>query len=204
MTHISLGAAVEDLGPLFFWVPFRQAEGIAISAPQDLAVMRATATVAVTCDGLFVPEAQVVGDDRGGYWRAQHGGALTNPVAFLLGIGAACLDGLRAATARSEHPAQRQHVAVLAATLAEHRTLTYGLLARLFNGERDEALLDALLAGRVAISKLVLRLAEIAIAAEGGRAHLRSNPAQRHLREASFFLTSTINASAREALVLEL
>lgn len=201
MTHLVLGAMDEQDLPLFFWVPFAPAQGISFGAVQDTVVMRSASTVPVRCEGLFVPEEALVGDDREGYWRARHGGALSNPVAFLLGIGSGCLDGLRATAARDDGPGQRARIAALEGDLAALQTRFYSLTSRFIEGDRGEATLDALLETRVAVSALVLRLAQIAIVAAGGRAHLRGNPAQRRLREASFFLTATVNRSAREALI---
>jgi alkylation response protein AidB-like acyl-CoA dehydrogenase len=202
MTHIALGAVEKDDGPLFFWLPFREADGLSFGPPQDLTVMRASMTVNVTCEALFVPRERVIGDDRGGYWQAQHGGALANPVAYLLGIGEACLDGLRSAVDRSNITTQRDRLHGLEASLETARRDFYSLAQAARSGDGDVSVLDALLALRVATSRLVLTIAETAIAAEGGSAHLRSNPAQRHLREASFFLTVTVNPAAREALIL--
>lgn len=201
MTHLALGATNEDGLPLFFWVPFKAAPGISFGEVQDMVVMRSASTVPVLCRELFVGDDALIGDDSGGYWRAQHGGALSSPAAFLLGIGAGCLDGLRVALARSEGPGQKEHLADLEHTLEAHRDRFHELTRRFVEGGRDEEVLDALLEIRVQVSAFVLRLATIAIAAEGGRAHLRGNPAQRHLREASFFLTGTVNQSMREALI---
>ncbi|MDB5076087.1 MAG: acyl-CoA dehydrogenase domain protein, partial [Chloroflexi bacterium] len=202
MTHLALGAMVEGVGPLFFWVPFREAPGIRFSEPQDLAVMRAASTVSAVCEGLFVPQANLIGDDAGGYWQAQHGGALANPTAFVLGIGAASLDGLRTAVERVGRPPQLAYVQELTDSLAAARSHFYDLVQASSLGSASPDLLDALLDARVSTTRLVLRIAEAAIAAEGGGAHLRTNPAQRHLREAAFFLTVTVNPAAREALVL--
>jgi alkylation response protein AidB-like acyl-CoA dehydrogenase len=205
MTHIALGATVPDVGPLFFWVPFQEAPGLAVGPAQDLAVMRASVTVPLTCTDLFVADSCVVGDDRGGYWRAQHGGALSsNPTAFLLGVGAACLDDIRWATARAGRAAQVQRAESLAQEFMTLRDQFYALLQRQPEGMSTEQFLDAMLDTRIAVTTLVFRLAQIAMAAVGGSANLRSNPAQRHLREAAFFLTATVNSGAREALVLRL
>jgi alkylation response protein AidB-like acyl-CoA dehydrogenase len=202
MTHIALGAVDKDAGPLFFWLPFRETVGLSFGPPQDLAVMRASMTVHVACEDLFVPQEQVIGDDRAGYWQAQHGGALANPVAFVLGIGQACLDGMRAAVERSGRAPQLDRFHRLEESLHTARRDFYALALAARTSQGDVQVLDALLALRVATSRLVLTIAETAIAAEGGRAHLRSNPAQRRLREASFFLTVTVNPAAREAIIL--
>ena len=204
MTHIALGAMDEAGLPLFFWAPFSAAEGISFGDVQDMVVMRSAFTVPVFCRELFVGDAALIGDDSGGYWRAQHGGALSGPVAFLLGIGAGCLDGLRAAVERADGPSQRAHPAELESELDAYRRRFHDFTRRFVEGDRGEMVLDALLETRVQVSAFVLRLAAIAIAAEGGRAHLRGNPAQRRLREASFFLTGTVNQSMREALILGL
>jgi len=189
---------------MFFWTPFAPAEGISFGPVQDMVVMRAASTVPVRCEGLLVPEEALIGDDREGYWRAQHGGALGNPMAFLLGIGAGCLDGLRAAAEREDGAALQSRVEALQEEWAVHRHRFYSLTRRFVEGDRGDTVLDALLTTRVVVSSFVLRLAQMAIAAEGGRAHVRGNPAQRRLREASFFLTATVNRSVREALVLGL
>jgi alkylation response protein AidB-like acyl-CoA dehydrogenase len=166
--------------------------------------MRSTFTVPLFCKELFVGNDALVGDDSGGYWRAQHGGALSGPVAFLLGIGSGCLAGLRAAVERTDGPGQRAHLSRLEDDLDAYRTRFHDSTRCFVEGDRSDPVLDALLEIRVQVSAFVLRLAAIAIAAEGGRAHLRDNPAQRRLREASFFLTGTVNQSMREALILGL
>ncbi|HEY8284909.1 MAG TPA: acyl-CoA dehydrogenase family protein [Chloroflexota bacterium] len=202
MTHLVLGATNEDGLPMFFWVPFVSAEGISFGPVQDMVVMRSASTVPVHCEGFFVADEAVIGDDREGYWRSQHGGTLGNPMAFLLGIGTGCLDGLRAAAERdADGSVLRSRLEALQGEWTVHRHRFYSLTRRFVEGDRGESVLDALLTTRVVVSAFVLRLAQIAIAAEGGRAHLRGNPAQRRLREASFFLTATVNRSVREALV---
>jgi alkylation response protein AidB-like acyl-CoA dehydrogenase len=202
MTHIALGAVVDDVGPRFFWGRFQPGDGMHLGNPLDLTVMRAASTVSVRCDGLFVPETHLIGGDKTGYWQTQHGGALANPTAFVLGIGTACLEGLRTAIERAEREVQVARVHELTCALAAARDEFYDL-ARASTSSRDEPnVLDALLAARVSTTRLVLRIAEAAIAAEGGTAHLRVNPAQRRLREATFFLTVTVNQAAREALLL--
>ena len=203
MTHLAIGALLDD-APLFLWVPFTPAPGISFGEPMDLAVMRATATVSVHCDDLFVPEDRMIGDDRHGYWRTEHGGALSSPVSYLLGIGAACLDGMRARLERGGTAEQRERCEYLAERLEEVRAQFYDLQRKIAQQRDDPNVLDDLLATRVEVTDLVLELATVAIALEGGTAHLRSNPAQRHLREASFFLTATINAEMRDALVTRL
>jgi alkylation response protein AidB-like acyl-CoA dehydrogenase len=204
MTHIALGAVDEAGLPLFFWVPFSEAAGISFGEVQDMVVMRSAFTVPLFCKELFVGDDALVGDDSGGYWRAQHGGALSGPVAFLLGIGSGCLAGLGAAVERTDGPGQRAHLSRLEDDLDAYRTRFHDSTRRFVEGDRGETVLDALLEIRVQVSGFVLRVAAIAIAAEGGRAHLRDNPAQRRLREASFFLTGTVNQSMREALILGL
>ena len=201
MTHLSLGAVVEGLGPLFFWLPFEPAPGISFSAPMDLMVMRAARTVSVTCEALFVPDSSVLYDDRAGSWRVEHGGPLSNPVSYLLGVGAACLDGLGERVAGSASQAQRDRLARERERLGALRERYYALLRRMYEDRQDTAALDALLSLRVEASAQVLHLAGLAVAAAGGTAHLRSNPAQRHLREASFFSTVTVNAAVREAMI---
>ncbi len=204
MTHIALGA-VDEVGlPLFFWTPFREGPGISFGAVQDMVVMRSAFTVPLFCKELFVGDDALIGDDGGGYWRAQHGGALSGPVAFLLGISSGCLAGLGAAIERADGPGQRAHLAELESGLDAYRIRFHDYTRRFVEGDRGDVVLDALLEIRVQVSAFVLRLAAIAIAAEGGRAHLRDNPAQRRLREASFFLTGTVNQSMREALILGL
>jgi len=201
MTHLALGAVVEGSGPLFFWVPFVPAPGISFSAPMDLMVMRAARTVSVTCESLFVPDSSVLYDDRSGSWRVEHGGPLSNPVAYLLGVGAACLDGLAERVAGAGSPSQRDRVDREREGLHALRDRYYALLRRMYADRQDTAVLDSLLALRVEASAQVLHMAGLAVAAEGGTAHLRSNPAQRHLREASFFSTVTVNAAVREAMI---
>jgi alkylation response protein AidB-like acyl-CoA dehydrogenase len=166
--------------------------------------MRSAFTVPLFCKELFVGDDALIGDDSGGYWRAQHGGALSGPVAFLLGIGTGCLGGLRAAVERADGPGQKAHLTQLESDLDAYRARFHDYTKRFVEGDRGDSVLDALLEIRVQVSTFVLRLAAIAIAAEGGRAHLRDNPAQRRLREASFFLTGTVNQSMREALILGL
>jgi hypothetical protein len=111
---------------------------------------------------------------------------------------------LQVALARTDGPGQKEHLDDLEHTLEAHRSRFHEFTRRFVEGDRDEEVLNALLEIRVQVSAFVLRLAAIAIAAEGGRAHLRGNPAQRRLREASFFLTGTVNQSMREALIMGL
>lgn len=201
MTHIALGATGEDGIPLFFWLPFEPMRGLELSAPMDLAVMRGSNTVAITCRDLAVADDRLIYRDTAGAWSVQHGGALSNPIAFLLGVGSACLEQLTARVARVGSAAQRERAADEAGALEALRERYYALLERQGRAKGDGGALDAMLELRVAVSAAVVHLAGLAIAAEGGGAHLRSNPAQRHLREASFFCTVTVNAAAREALV---
>jgi len=126
---------------------------------------------------------------------------LSNPVAYLLGVGAACLDGLAERVAGAGSTSQRDRVDREREGLHALRDRYYALLRRMYADRQDTAVLDSLLALRVEASAQVLHMAGLAVAAEGGTAHLRSNPAQRHLREASFFSTVTVNAAVREAMI---
>ena len=160
------------------------------SEPLALAAMGASATVRLTFDDLFVPDADVVAEMSYADWQAfdRLTTAQPNPAAF--GIAATCVRLLG-----DEDPAAAR---LFGAEVDECRARSYAL------ADSGDADVSALVEVRAEGLALAIRTATALVAAVGGRAMALDHPAQRLLREAVFFTIQAQTPELRRATLDQL
>jgi hypothetical protein len=172
---------------VFVLLPAQEAPGLRASEPLPLLAMQATATVTLTLEGLFVPDADVVTVRAHDAWVAadRERTADVTPAAFGLHTEVVRLLEQRA-------PALSYRLAGEGARL---RQRAYALI-----GDADRY--NERLGLRAQSLDLCMRSATALVVATGGSAMELANPAQRHLREAAF-LQVQAQTPALRALMLE-
>jgi len=161
--------------------------GVEASAPLPLAAMNASSTVRLRFDGVVVPEADVISVQPYAVWRAADRVASARPRPPAFGVARTCCRLLGDPT--------------LAAELDDCRRQAYALVDQ---DRTDDEHLAALTAARAWSCELAVRAATALVVAGGGRSILRSNPAQRLLREAAFFTIQAQTADLRAATLARL
>jgi alkylation response protein AidB-like acyl-CoA dehydrogenase len=193
--HFVTGAALEDGRQVLVVVP-RESPGVRVDPPLALAALEGSLTAEVRCEGAAVdrrwvlagPAEQVMSSGRGGT-----GGLETSALA--LGLATAAEGYLRdEARHRPEWQSSWQACAESGAALWERLQL----LARDGTTPGDAAEL------RAQANTLVLRTTQLALAAAKGAGFLRSHAAQRHARQALFFLVWSCPRPALEGTMASL
>ena len=167
-----VGAETDDGRIVWFLLPAAKAAALAVQTI-DLAVMRATSTVAVDLGALFVPAGHVLlVQDKAAWAAVDDVNTLQPPWAAL---------GLAEVAARSTDVTGQSFGSEVAALCDEARRLNDATLSG--SADRHELLEFR---GRALVD--VVRVATAAVAIAGGGAMTRSHPAQRWVREAAFYL----------------
>ncbi|MDQ4098819.1 MAG: acyl-CoA/acyl-ACP dehydrogenase [Actinomycetota bacterium] len=171
---------------VFVLVP-ADAAGLRPSSPLRLAVMAASSTVRLGFDRLFVPASDVIVDLSLGEWQAKDrvATARPNPAAF----------GVAAASIRLLEERDEDAAGVFEAERLECWTRSV---------EADPEDLERLVELRAWSLDLALRSAQALVAATGGGAMELSHPAQRLLREASFYAIQAQTSELRRATLARL
>ena len=174
-----VGAETDDGRVVWFLLPADRAAGLSVHA-LDLSVMGPTATVAVDLGALHVPSSSVLLVQEKAAWAALDGVNTLQPPWAALGLTEAA-----AASVGSFGPEVQ-------ALCDEARALNDATLA----GSPDR---DAMLVFRGRALTDAVRVAAAAVAGSGGGAMVRSHPAQRWAREASFYLVQQQTLPIRAA-----
>jgi alkylation response protein AidB-like acyl-CoA dehydrogenase len=182
----AVAARLGDDRVLFVLVP-ADAPALRPSPPLRLAVMGASSTVRLGLDRLFVPTEQVVVDLSLADWHAQDRVATTRPNPAAFGVAAACIGLLD------------QRDQETAAALEAQRLDCWTESAR-----TDPEDLERLLELRSWSLELAVRCAYALVVATGGSSMELSHPAQRLLREASFYAIQAQTAALRGATLARL
>ncbi len=161
--------------------------GVRASAPLALAAMNASATVRLRFDGVAVAADDVISVQTYRAWRAADRLTSARPRPPAFGVARTCCRLLGDPAFDAELDECRGHAYAL---LDEDRT--------------DDEHLAALTGARAWSCELAVRAATALVVAGGGRAILRSNPAQRLLREAAFFTVQAQTAELRAATLARL
>jgi alkylation response protein AidB-like acyl-CoA dehydrogenase len=161
--------------------------GVVASDPLALAAMNASSTVRLRLDGVAVPDDDVISVQSYETWRAADRLTAARPRPPVFGVARTCCRLLGDPTLAAELDDCRSHAYAL---LDEERT--------------DHEHLAALTAARAWSCELAVRAATALVVAGGGRSILRSQPAQRLLREAAFFTIQAQTADLRAATLARL
>jgi alkylation response protein AidB-like acyl-CoA dehydrogenase len=186
----TVAAALPDDRILFFTLEGVARDEVRPSPPLALAAMRASCTVRLRFHDLFVPETDCVQILPLAEWRASDRAATAQPVPAAFGITTECVRRLEA---RAPDTA-----GALGAELARCRAHGYRL------ADTPQSPLPEMVAARAWSLDLAARAARALVAATGGQAMLLGNPAQRLLREASFFSIQAQTEAGRAATLARL
>jgi alkylation response protein AidB-like acyl-CoA dehydrogenase len=165
--------------------------GVQASAPLALAAMNASATVRLRFENVAVADDDVISVQSYAGWRAGDRLTSARPRPPVFGVARTCCRLLGDASFQAE--------------LDACRSQAYALL----DEERDDANIDdehlaAMTGVRAWSCELAVRAATALVVAGGGRSILRSDPAQRLLREAAFFTIQAQTAELRTATLSRL
>jgi len=184
---------------VFAVVPAVAGPHLAASAPLALLAMSATRTVELAVDGLVVGEDDVARVLPMARWAAADARRTPNANPAVFGVARAALAGL-AGHDEARVPGLSAAVAAFGVRLADVRARAYRLLDEVPDGEALEQRLEL----RVQAGRLALDLTAAEVAASAGAAMTAGSAAQRHAREALFFVVQAQTAAARGATVTAL
>lgn len=200
-THVLLAGTVANEPPVFAWLRFDEVEGLTISPPWSLWIMGDTNTVSIRCSKLFVPDDKIICRDEGGVFSPHNGAALSAATAFPLGLTARCLEFVGDWLARNDSSRLGFVGEGLAARLQRLRGEFYqqhqGMLSRpssTIDWSRPFAV-------RAEASRVALTAALVAMTLVGGRSQTAEHFANRSLRDACFYVTTTTRDDVKETLV---
>lgn len=186
-----VAGASADGQAVFGLVPMRAGAGLT-AQPLELAAMAGTQTVALDVDGLVVADGDVALVQPLDRWRAQDTLTTANVVPLAFGPTRAAIRLLA-----DREPATAQ---VLADRLDVTRSAAYRLLDEVAADEQLDARLDL----RAQALLLAVEATTALVAATGGRAMSRTDPAQRLAREALFNLIQAQTPPVRAATLARL
>ncbi len=161
--------------------------GVHASAPLSLAAMNASATVRLGFEGVAVAADDVISVQTDQAWRAADRLTSARPRPLVFGVARTCCRLLGDPALDAELDDCRGHAHTL---LHEDRS--------------DDEHVAALTKARAWSCELAVRAATALVVAGGGRSMLRSDPAQRLLREAAFFTIQAQTAALRAATLARL
>ena len=201
----AVAARVAGDGPVLFCAVAPDAasasSSLRASPPLALAAMSASATVRLRIDGLLVPDDDVISTVAMDRWRERDRLATAQPHPAALGLAATATVLLRRRAEESGQAPVGRAAAALGAELAECRLRSY---RQADDPATDDGRLARLVAARAWGLDLGLRSAQALVAATGGGAMALSHPAQRLVREASFWSIQAQSAAVREATLARL
>ncbi len=174
---------------VFFCLRGVESGAVRASAPLELMVMQASGTVRLRFDGLLVPDSDVIACQPMADWQAMDRVVTAQPNPAVFGIAATCcrLLGPDAGALDEER--------------LECRARGYDLADQ---NRTDDDHLARLVEARAWSYDLALRSAAALVAAAGGRSMERTHPAQRLLREASFYSIQAQTPALRGATLARL
>lgn len=176
---------------------------LSASAPLALAVMRASCTVRLGFDALFVPDDDVIAIVPFARWRSDDRIATARPSPAPFGLAATAVRGIHERATRTGEAAVARAASVLGAELHACRSRSYAL-AGARRAEMTGARLAELVAARAWGLDVAVRSAQALVAAGGGGAMALGSPAQRLLREAAFWSIQAQTGALRTATLSRL
>ena len=188
----SVAARLDDQ-VLYFLVDPSVSPALEPSPPLNLLAMGASSTVRLVIDDLFVPADDVLSIMPFVDWQRADRIATAQPNPAAFGVAAACVRRLR------EYAPDAADA--LGAEIDECRARSYALADR---NRTDDLHLAALVDARAESLALAVRAATALVAAVGGRAMATDHPAQRLLREATFFTIQAQTPELRRATLAQL
>jgi len=209
MNQVVFGATLPDGRFVYLWSPARREEfpelfadagpedgqwgALRASAPLPLCAMNASATVELTCENWFIPQAHwLFESDRETLRRNDRNGVL-GATAMPLGCAAASVRVLCETAERRSIPAIGRTAQALGREWEEAKAQVRAWSER----SAEENFFENAVRIRAWCIELAVRAAHAAVAASSGAANMLTHPAQRLLREAMFY---TIQAQTHEVM----
>ncbi len=180
-----LGATLPSGESLFAVVPLEEGSHQHHEGPMRLAAMETAGTVAMTLDGLFIPERDVAFVKPGSWVRENDLFNIALQSQFAFGCARGGIDVVRAAAERPGKEFLVPYADALAGELERCRTETAEAM-----GDRTEATAGERLKLRAWAIDLAVRCAHAAVAASSGAANAADHPAGRLYREALVYTVS--------------
>ena len=190
---IVTGATTADGAQILVALPTGR-PGVRVGGPMELAALHGSRTSAVRCDGVEV-EADLVLAGPADHVLGKVGGGGLETSALALGLAGAAVDYLRGEAA--VRPDLRTAADRFEAARVVARRRLHELAA-------VPAGADAVLAGRVECTRLVLRATQAALVAAKGAGFVAPHPARRWARQALFFLVWSCPRPVTADLLAEL
>lgn len=187
-----VAGATADGQAVFGLVPAQAGHGLRAEPLDAPVVLAGTRTVALALDGTVVGDDGVLAVQPIEQWRQADAARAANVNPAVFGVTAAAVALLREAGAQAETAATR---------VAERSASLRARADALLDGVAPTEGISERLAVRTEALRLCVETTSAAVAARGGGALSRSDPAQRHAREALFLLVQGQTAAARSALL---
>lgn len=213
MNQVVFGATLPDERFVYVWVPANREEfpelfeGVTppqndwghytASPPLRLCAMNASATVTLTLNGLFVPEAHRLQLSDRETLRCNDRKGVLGATALPMGCAAGAVRLLCTLAERRPIPAIGRSAEHFTQELAQtKRAIAYWSVRN-----NDPSFFEKAVRLRAHAIRLAVRAAHAAVTATSGAANLLSNPAQRLFREAMFY---TVQAQTQEVMAATL
>jgi alkylation response protein AidB-like acyl-CoA dehydrogenase len=213
MNQVAFGATLPDERFVYVWVPADRTQypelfadmdprdgdwgTMEASEPLPLCAMNASATVVLTCNGLFVPEAHRLSFSDRETMRHNDRNGVLGATGMPIGCTAGSVRLLFETAERRKVPAIRRAAQTFQAHLEQARADIETWSRR--SGEPD--FFEHAIRLRGHVITLAVRAAHAAVTANSGSANSLSHPAQRLYREAMFY---TIQAQTHEVMDMTL
>jgi alkylation response protein AidB-like acyl-CoA dehydrogenase len=191
---------------MWFLVDGLATEALRPSPPLALSAMQSTSTVTLDFDGLFVPSDDVMLVETLEAWRQQDRITTSQPSPAALGVASTSCRLLSEQAARAGSAMLTEASDALTADVDHSRRHAYGLADERLpdSGAQLLAHLDRMVEARVWNLATAQRASQALVTAVGGGAIARAHPAQRLVREASFYAVQAQTAPIRAACLRRL
>lgn len=197
-SYIATGAVLDDGQQILGCLP-TDAPGLTIDEPLQLMALRSSFTTAARCDGVELRDAFVI---RGPAERVLDRRAPVKPLsvsAVGMGMASALMSGIRERADRLDGADD-----LIDGSISEQynavRTRLYDAAGRLHDPEAEVPAMEI----RSAINTLIVRLAATLMTLAKGSGYLSSDPTQRLVREAMFFLVWSAPPSVQMGTIRDL
>jgi len=191
VTNVACGAVLPDEEQLLVLLPM-DTEGVEVLAPAPLAALNSSATCAVRCRGVFLPESELIAGPEPAVLSSRSALRLLLVSATGVGLGRGIADLIDETPMPSE---------IGARALEEGARLERQLMALAGQDEAAQSDIDAL---RTEVNTWLLRMAGILMLVAKGSGFRRCAPAQRMANEALFFCVWSVSGAVRDATLSRL
>jgi alkylation response protein AidB-like acyl-CoA dehydrogenase len=197
---VLLAGTLEDGRFVYAVVPVVGNSGITASEPMSLCAMNASATVALTCERVYVSPQRVMKIITPEQMAAMDLGALLGALPQIFGVTRSSTALVRGIGEKRSDAVMLDTANALDSELAAARAAADGWRERTAEPEYKQGALNV----RARCIEMGVRAAHAAVTATGGGANDRSNQAQRLFREAMFYTLTAQTGDIRAATLQHL